>query len=139
MHDMFQSSKKAAPSLRTLGSARRPSRVAEEVRRHLASILQCYTPTHQTEELRVTVSEVQMSKDLRQARVYVVPFMLANKAAPLQEDWITLLNTQTTLLQKMLAARAFLRFTPRLRFYKDTSFDNAATLQRVFSRTRHCL
>jgi ribosome-binding factor A len=106
--------------------------VAEEVRRTLARLVHRYRLTDSAREVSVTISEVQMSKDLRQARVYVFPLKTDRAEEP--AALVEALNREAFELQKLLGAEVALKFCPRLRFYVDTSFDTADALSRAMDR-----
>lgn len=113
-------------------SSRRSYRVAEEVRRTLARLVHRYRLAESAREVSLTISEVQMSKDLRQARVYVFPLKTERMEDPL--SLVEALNREAFEIQKLLSAEVALKFCPRLRFYVDTSFDTAAQLSQAMDR-----
>ena len=104
---------------------RRPERVADIIRLELARVLR--------EEVRdpdvgfVTLTDVQLSPDLRNARVFVST-LDQDEAATLDA-----LDRATPFIRRALARRAELRFTPRLQFVFDRSL---ATGSRVDSLLR---
>ena len=75
----------------------------------------------------ITVSFVKMSKDLRIASVYVMPLGGKNKDQILQ-----FLNNNKYVFQKSIS-RAKLRskFTPKINFYIDDSFDEAEKIENL--------
>ncbi len=109
------SKKHKAPSQRQL-------RAGELVRHALADILA-------RENLRdtdldgvsLTISEVRASPDLRHARVYCVP--LGGKDTP---TVIAAINRCAAFLRGRLGREIDMKFTPRLVFEADTSFDQAS-------------
>ena len=80
-------------------------------------------------ELNLTVSEVRMSPDLRQAVCFVMPLGGADAEAALQG-----LARSAAWLGSQVARRVQLRFAPRLRFELDQSFDEAARIDRLLRR-----
>jgi len=79
----------------------------------------------------VTVSEVRVSPDLKQARAYVFP-LGGGDVAPLLEE----LNAAAPRLQGPLARRVGLRFTPRLKFVIDDTFDEADKIGTLLARAQ---
>ena len=75
----------------------------------------------------ITVSFVKMSKDLRVASVYFMPLGGGNKDQILQ-----FLNNNKYVFQKSIS-RAKLRskFTPKINFYIDDSFDEAEKIENL--------
>ena len=114
-----------APSQRQL-------RVGEEIRHSLARILM-EEDLHQPElaELTITVTEVRMSPDLKNATVFVTP--LGGKSMAAAVDG---LRKAMPFLRHTLASDLNLRFTPRLSFQPDRSFDEAERVDALLRRER---
>ena len=75
----------------------------------------------------VTVSYVKMSKDLRIANVYLMPLGGENKNKIIEE-----INSQKYIFQKFLSkARLNSKFTPKINFYLDDSFDEAEKIEKL--------
>ena len=75
----------------------------------------------------VTVSYVKMSKDLRIANVYLMPLAGENKNIIIEE-----LNEKKYIFQKFLSkAKLNSKFTPRINFYLDDSFDEAEKIKKL--------
>jgi ribosome-binding factor A len=68
--------------------------------------------------MTITVSEVEMSPDLKLATCYVRPF---GNADPAQA--VAALERNRRFLRGAVGHRVNLRFSPELRFRSDTSFD----------------
>ncbi len=77
------------------------------------------------------VSEVRPSPDLRHARAYV---MSINGEEI--EELITALNEQAHIFQKAIAGNTKLKFTPRVKFVTDTSFDEAQHIENLLRDVR---
>jgi ribosome-binding factor A len=75
----------------------------------------------------VTVTGVDLSPDLKHARVYVAP--LGDPAAGARA--LAGLRSARPYLQSRVGRRLGLRFTPELRFELDTSFDRADRVERL--------
>ena len=77
----------------------------------------------------ITVSFVRMSKDLKIANVYFMPLGGKNKNNILQN-----LNENKYIFQKFLSkAKIQSKFTPRLSFYLDDTFDEAEKIEKLLS------
>jgi ribosome-binding factor A len=76
----------------------------------------------------VSVTEVRMSPDLRQARVYVKPLLGGD-----EEQVLKALRQNTAYLQREVAQRLGLRFAPKLKFLADESFDEAGRIERLLN------
>lgn len=79
----------------------------------------------------VSVTEVRMSPDLRQATVYVKPLLGANEAAVLKA-----LRTNTAFFQREVAGRLKLRNAAKLKFMPDESFDEALRIDTLLADPR---
>ena len=75
----------------------------------------------------ITVSFVKMSKDLKVASVYVMPLGGENKVQMLQ-----FLNDNKHIFQKFISeAKLRSKFTPKINFYIDDSFDEAEKIENL--------
>ena len=104
-------------------------KVGERVR-HILSELLAREEAHD-DVLRATnisVTEVRMSPDLRQAKVYVKPLLGEDEAAVLKA-----LRTNTAFFQKEVAQRLGLKFAPKLQFRADESFEEADRIERLLN------
>lgn len=76
----------------------------------------------------VSVTEVRMTPDLRNAAAYVKPLLGEDEGAVLKA-----LRTHTAFFQREVAKRLGLKFAPRLQFKPDESFDEAERIERLLS------
>ena len=76
----------------------------------------------------VSVTEVRMTPDLRNAAAYVKPLLGEDEAAVLKA-----LRTNTAFFQREVAKRLGLKFAPKLSFKPDESFDEAERIERLLS------
>jgi ribosome-binding factor A len=107
-------------------------KVGERVRHMLSEILTRQLVHDDTLSAHtVSVTEVRMSPDLRQARAYVKPLLGGDEEAVLKA-----LRQNTAFLQREVAQRLGLKFAPRLRFTADESFDEADRIERLLSDPR---
>ena len=112
-------------------AAREPSqrqlRVGEEIRRVLARVLERET-LHDPAlyHTPVTITEVTMSPDLRNATVWVVP--LGGGDA---KELLAALTRNAGRLGGLLARDIKLKFAPRLRFDRDTAFETSSRIDAL--------
>ena len=76
----------------------------------------------------VSVTEVKMTPDLKQASVYVKPLLGAQ-----EEAVVKALRTHTAFFQREVAKRLGLKFAPRLQFRPDESFEEADRIERLLN------
>jgi ribosome-binding factor A len=74
----------------------------------------------------VTVTEVRPSPDLKNATVFVMALGGAG-----MEDILPALNESAALFQKHIGAHLRLKFTPRVKFVADDSFENAGRIDAL--------
>jgi len=75
----------------------------------------------------ITISFVKMSKDLRFANVYLMPLGGKNKLNLLEK-----INKKKYVFQKFLSkAKLQSKFTPKINFYIDDSFDEAEKIAKL--------
>ena len=104
----------------------RQLRVGEEIRHALSAIL--VRAKFRDPELVgrvITVTEVRISPDLRNATAFVLP--LEGEAAPMVEA----LNRAAAYLRGQLARAVKLRYLPSVNFVHDVSFDEATRIDRI--------
>ena len=113
---------------RLSGPSQRQLRVGETLRHVLSEILMrqdFFEPD--LANVSVTISEISVSPDLSNARVYTMPLGGVNVDIVLPA-----LNRSAPMIQSLVAKKVHLRRTPRLRFLLDTSFENAARMNQLF-------
>ena len=109
------------------GPSQRQLRVAEEIRHILAGILlrgDLRDPA--LVGVSVTVSEVRISPDLKNATVYSLPFGKASVAEVMKG-----LNRSAPYLRSQVGHALALRYTPMLTFVPDLSFDEAKHIDEL--------
>ena len=75
----------------------------------------------------ITVSFVKMSKDLRVASIYVTFLGGENK-----DEMLKLLNNHKYIFQQSISqAKLKSKFTPKINFYIDNSFDEAENIENL--------
>ena len=114
------------------GPSQRQLRVGETLRHALSEILMredFFDPD--LANVSITISEITVSPDLANARVYTMPLGGVNI-----EVVLPALNRLAPLIQSFVAKKVHLRRTPRLRFMLDESFENAARMNELFAAIR---
>ena len=75
----------------------------------------------------ITVSFVRMSKDLKIANIYFMPLAGRDK-----NNLLKTLNDKKYIFQKFLSkAKIHSKFTPKLTFYLDDTFDEAEKIEKL--------
>ena len=104
-------------------------KVGERVRHVLSELLMRQEVHDDTLSAHhISITEVRMSPDLRQARVYAKPLLGGDEA-----EVLTALKRNTAYLQREVAQRLGLKFAPRLKFMADESFDEAERIDRLLN------
>ena len=108
----------------------RQLRIGEEIRHVLARIFERETLRDPAlANVRLTVTEVRPSADMRHARVYVVPLGGGDMTAILEG-----LQRVRPYLRREMAAQLSLRYIPDLQFAGDHSFDEAAHILKLLHK-----
>ncbi|HEX3414424.1 MAG TPA: 30S ribosome-binding factor RbfA [Stellaceae bacterium] len=110
--------------------SQRRLRVGEELRHALARILrdgECRDPL--LEGASITVTEVRMSPDLRNATAFVMPLTGTNAT-----EVVAGLERSAAFLKGLVAREVQLRNTPNLVFALDDSFDRAERISALLAK-----
>ena len=104
-------------------------KVGERVR-HILSELLTRQEVHDevVSAANISVTEVRMTPDLRNATVYVKPLLGVEEDAVVKA-----LRTNTAYLQREVAKRLGLKFAPRLKFRADESFEEADRIEKLLN------
>ncbi len=118
---------------RTAEPSQRQLRVGEQIRHILSETLQ--RGHFQSEILieesgRVTITEVRPSPDLKHARAYVMTLGGQRIDAVLEA-----LNDEARVFQKDIGRQSNLKFTPKIRFVTDDSFEQAQRIEELLRGT----
>jgi ribosome-binding factor A len=110
------------------GPTQRQLRVGEQLKHIIAQTLQRGDFMH--EELQqtalLTVTEVRPSPDMRQATAYIVT--MGDKDI---EPVLKALNEEGFIFQKEIGRQMSMKFTPKVRFKFDDSFENSARINKL--------
>ncbi len=106
----------------------RSLRIGEAVRFELSKIfLKSSHHISEIDGIPITITEVRTSKDLRFAKVFVAA--LGNDSTALAG----LLNSVSGILTKEVARNIKLKYTPKLSFFADNSFEYASKIDELIS------
>ena len=112
------------------GPSQRQLRVAEEIRHALASVFareEFRDPA--LHDLRVTVTEVRASPDLKHMTAFVSAL-----GKELSKDQLAALRRVSPFLRREIAKSVRLRYAPDLHFQPDTALDYAMHINDVMQR-----
>jgi ribosome-binding factor A len=111
----------------------RQLRVGEEIRHSIAWALERgEVRDHAIVGVSITVTEVRISPDLKNATVFVIPLGGGD-----QEEITAVtdgLNRAAPFFRRMIAKQLELRAVPRLKFIPDVSFDKASEIDALMRR-----
>ena len=112
--------------------SQRQLRVGELIKQSLGQIFlreEAKVPTLTTKN--ITVTEVRMSPDLKNARVYVIP--LGGKD---MENVVNVLTKFSHLIRKVLSKKIDIKFLPKVSFISDKSFDYAEKIEKLIQANK---
>lgn len=103
----------------------RPRRVAEQIQRELAELIQLEVKDPRVG--MVTLTDVEVTPDYSHAKIF---FTLLNQGHPLEET-LSGLNRAAGYLRSQLAHRMRLRIMPQLHFVFDSSVERGVHLSHL--------
>ena len=112
--------------------SQRQLRVGELIKQSLGQIFlrdEAKVPILETKN--ITVTEVRMSPDLKNARAYVIP--LGGKDA---ENTVNILTKFSHLVRKALSKKIDMKFLPKVSFVRDNSFDYAEKIEKLIAKNK---
>ncbi len=111
-------------------SGQRPKRVGEEIRRSLAEIFM-RDELHMPDLMgaSITVSEVRVSPDMKNATAFVMPLAGKNK-----KEMISALKIAQPELRYLVSKKMALRYMPVIHFALDESFDVAENIENLLKK-----
>jgi len=121
--------RRSTPEAPDRSGSQRRRRVAEELRHMTARILRdgaCRDPV--LREASITVTEVRISPDLRNATVYVMPLAGAKVA-----EILAALRRSAPFLRGLVARDLALRHVPNLVFALDETFDQVDRISALLA------
>ena len=113
-------------------NSQRQLKVSEHLKRSLSQILSDYTFRINSElYFNVTVSEVNISIDLKVAQVFVIPFSQKQRLIT-QLDIEKILQQETYIIRKKLSSNVGLRHTPKIFFRLDELTSQSQKIEDLF-------
>ena len=112
--------------------SQRQLRVGELIKQSLGQIFirdEAKVPSLETRN--ITVTEVRMSPDLKNARAYVIP--LGGKDT---EDAVVRLTEFSYRIRKVLSKKINMKFLPKVTFVSDKSFDYAEKIEKLIQKNK---
>ena len=107
--------------------SQRQLRVGEMIKQSLGQIfLRGEAKLPEIETNMITVTEVRMSPDLKNARAYIIP--LGGKDA---DKTVRSLTEFSYLVRKALSKKVHMKFLPKISFVSDKSFDYAEKIEKI--------
>ena len=110
----------------------RQLRVGELIKQNLGQIFlrdEAKIPSLDTKN--ITVTEVRMSPDLKNAKAYVIP--LGGKDI---EKSVNILTEFSYLIRKALSKKIDMKFLPKVYFVGDKSFDYAEKIEKLIQENK---
>ena len=112
--------------------SQRQLRVGELIKQSLGQIfLRDEAKIPMIETKNITVTEVRMSPDLKNARAYVIPLGGKNT-----EKAVTVLTEFSYLIRKALSKKVNMKFLPKVSFVSDKSFDYAEKIVKLILKNK---
>ena len=112
--------------------SQRQLRVGELIKQSLGQIFlrnEAKVPSLITKN--ITVTEVRMSTDLKNAKAYVIP--LGGKD---MENAVNVLTEFSHLIRKALSKKIDMKFLPKVHFVGDQSFDYAEKIEKLIQKNK---
>ena len=112
--------------------SQRQLRVGELIKQSLGQIFlrdEAKVPILETKN--ITVTEVRMSPDLKNARAYVIPLGGKNT-----EKAVNTLTEFSHLIRKALSKKVDMKYLPKVSFVSDKSFDYAEKIERLIKKNQ---
>ena len=126
---LFNSNKKSKNSS---VKSQRQLKVGEELRHLISNALlrESFYDEH-IENNNITITEVNVSPDLKNAKVYVMPLGGVNKL-----DALNSLIRATGRLKKIISSNINLRQTPKIKFKIDETFEYAKKINNILDKIK---
>ena len=112
--------------------SQRQLRVGELIKQSLGQIFvkdEAKVPVLDTKN--ITVTEVRMSPDLKNARAYIIPLGGKNT-----EKAVSILTEFSYLIRKALSKKVDMKYLPKVNFVSDRSFDYAERIEKLIKKNK---
>lgn len=120
LHDLFSGK----------ASGQRPLKVGEEIRRAISEIfLRGEVHSIDLFGASITVSEVRVAPDMKNATVFIMPLGGEGKAEKLEA-----LREAAPAIRYLVSKKVQLRYMPKLHFALDASFDEAERINSLLQK-----
>jgi ribosome-binding factor A len=110
----------------------RTDRVGQQIHKEIASILQNEFKNRDPRRGMVTVSGVEVSRDLAYAKIFVTFFENDEEQA---KNYLTILQDNKGFIRTLLASRMRMRAVPALKFVRDGSLAEGIRIANLVSDT----
>jgi len=110
----------------------RQLRVGELIKQSLGQIFlrdEAKVPALETKN--ITVTEVRMSPDLKNARAYIIPLGGKNT-----DKTVDILTEFSSSIRKALSKKVDMKFLPKVSFVSDKSFDYAEKIEKLIQQNK---
>lgn len=108
----------------------RSDRVRKALMREIADIIKTDLKDYRLEDQVISVTDVELSKDMSIAKVYIS--ILSEEAV--QADLMTILLGYTGKIRKAVGQRVQLRHTPEIQLFLDHSLERGMKLQQLLDK-----
>jgi ribosome-binding factor A len=120
LHDLFTGK----------STSQRPLRVGEEIRHAIADVfLRGEVHSIDLFGASITVSEVRVSPDMKNATVFIMPL-----AGEQKEERLEALKVAAPEIRYLVSKKVKLRYMPKLYFQLDNSFDEAERINALLNK-----
>ena len=112
--------------------SQRQLKVGEELRHLISNALlrENFYDEH-IKNNNITITEVNMSPDLKNAKIYIMPLGGKNK-----KDVLNSLNKVSGRIKKIISTNISLRQTPKLLFQIDETFEYAENIHNILEKIK---
>jgi len=112
---------------RSKGPSQRQLRAGEQLRHIIAETMsRGHFSSEALMDADVTVAEVRVTPDLKNAKVYVMSLGGVN-----MESILPALNEEAHVFQREIGRQQSMKFTPKVHFVRDESFDEAQKIDAL--------
>lgn len=110
----------------------RGGRINEEVKKEISTIIRDDIKDPRMTAM-VSVTEVNVTKDLRYAKVYLSVF---GKTAQEQEETFEIVKKSASFIRKEIGRRINLRYTPEILIERDSSIEHGMHIDSLLYKIR---
>ncbi|MEM7650960.1 MAG: 30S ribosome-binding factor RbfA [Pseudomonadota bacterium] len=112
---------------RSKGPSQRQLRAGEQLRHIIAETMsRGHFSSEVLMDANITVAEVRVTPDLKNAKVFVMSLGGSDMS-----DILPALNEEAHVFQKEIGRQQSMKFTPKVRFVRDDSFDEAQKIDEL--------